>query len=95
MKHTDRPLTKEEHLLFAEQLYILRDALMNVALRHKKGHPAAKQAVRTERALNHLRCVMDDYYCAQFPDDPRPADPGFMDSPYYSAKICERVERSQ
>jgi hypothetical protein len=91
MKQTTQPLTKDEHLLFAKQIYVLRDALTNFARRHKKGHPAVKQAWRVERELGQLQGVMDDLYCTQFRDNPRPADPDFMDSPYISSAICERA----
>jgi hypothetical protein len=48
-------------------------------------------ARRALRELEHLSGVLDDLYCAQFPDNPRPADPDFYDSPYISGAICERA----
>ena len=90
MKQTTQPLTKDEHLLFAKQIYILRDTILAFTARYKKTHYARKQALRVERELQLFRGRMDDLYCSQFRDNPRPADPDFMDSPYISATVIRR-----
>ena len=78
MKQTTQPLTKDEHLLLAKQIYILREVFRDFTARYKKGHPAVKQTWRTLRELEQLQGVMDDLYCVQFPDNPRPSRSGLL-----------------
>lgn len=82
-----KPLTAEEHLAFAKQLYALQDTLRDFLIRYQKGHRGAKQALRVGNELDKLRLLMDSAYCAQFPENPRPADPAFMDSPYIGLRL--------
>jgi hypothetical protein len=91
MKQTTQPLTKDEHVLFAKQLYFFRDTLVDFASRHKKDSRAVWHIRRILRELGQLQGIMDGVDCAQFPDNPRPADPDFMDSPYISSTICDRA----
>ena len=88
------PLTKAEHLRFAKQIYVLRDAIFDFTARYKKTHQARNQALRVERELSLFRSRMDDLYCSQFEDNPRPADPAFMDSPYFSATVNEHAREA-
>jgi hypothetical protein len=95
MKQTLQPLTRKEHLRFACEIYLWRGMLRNLCARYKKSHYAVKQARRALRELEHLSGVLDDLYCAQFPDNPRPADPDFYDSPYISGAILRTCARDE
>ena len=88
----ESPLTWDEHIVMAKQIYGLADALRAFMERYRKSHPARKRVASAMRCLSDLRCELDSAFCNQFPENPRPAGPDFMDSPYISAAIDKGVD---
>ena len=98
-KPTRRPpehqLTWDEHIVMAKLIYALTDALRAFLERYRKSHCSYNRVASAERCLDELRCELDSAFCSQFPENPRPADPDFIDSPYISAAIDKEARAEQ
>ena len=93
--HLDNQLTWVEHIDLAKQIYALGDALHSFTERYRKTHCSYNRVASVARCLDQLRSELDSALKAQFPENPRPADPDFMDSPYYSAAIQNEARAEQ
>jgi hypothetical protein len=82
-------LSKEEHIVFAHQCYIMRNALMSFMTRYRPGSASVKQAHKTLRQLDELKNELDRLYCASFPGETNSSNADFRVSPYFSMVFNE------
>ena len=80
------PLTVDDHLMVGAELFRLRTQLMELTTaldgHFRKASPVDRALQWPERAVDHLRCKLDDLFCMQHPDefDTRVYYPGGMPS---------------
>ena len=76
----------------AKLIYFTAFALRVFMSRYRNTDRAYRCMDRAARCLDQLRLELDSVFCGQFSDNPRPADPDYMDSPYISGAIYKKME---